>query len=228
MRRLIPVLLLALPLAVGCSNDSTAPTSANSAIVRIVHGSPDTGPVDVYNAGTLVVQGLPYANASAFSAYTVGANEFQVRPTGAVNLLLDVTPNLAAGTAYTLAVIGTDGVYDSVLLTDDTTAVASGNFRLRLVQLAPLGPAMDLYLTGATDDITNLTPTIAGVAYKSASPYVTPTAGAVRLRITQAGSKTVLVDSGVLNLSSGQVLSLMVFGKPGTGGGGAPYSAQLF
>lgn len=184
--------------------------------------------MDVYNAGTLVAQGLPYASASGFSAYTAGANDFQVRPTGAVNLLLDVTPNLAASTAYTLAVIGTGGAYDSVLLTDDTTTVASGNFRLRLVQLAPLGPAMDLYLTGAADDITNLTPTIAGVAYKSASPYITPAAGAVRLRITQAGSKTVLVDSGVLNLSSGQVLSLMVFGKPGTGGGGAPYSAQLF
>jgi hypothetical protein len=228
MRRLIPVLLLALPLAVGCSSDSTAPNSANSALLRIVHGSPDTSPLDIYNSGTLLVQGLPYASASSFYPFTTGANEFQVRTSGAVNLLLDISPSLAAGTAYTLALIGTGGALDSVLLTDDTTTVASGAVRLRLVQLAPLGPAMDLYVTAASDDIMNLTPTIAGVAYKSASPYVTPAAGSVRLRITQAGSKTVLVDSGTLSLTSGQVLSLFVFGKPGSGGGGAPYSAQLF
>jgi hypothetical protein len=193
-----------------------------------VHGSPDTSPLDVYNSGTLLVQGLSYASASGYFTFTTGANEVQVRQSGAVNLLLDVSPNLAPGTAYTLALIGTGGTLDSVLITDDTTTVASGVVKLRLVQLAPLGPAMDLYVTGASDDITNLTPTIAGVTYKSASPYVTPAAGSVRLRLTQAGTKTVLVDSGVLSLTGGQALSLFVFGKAGSGGGGAPYSAQVF
>jgi hypothetical protein len=228
MRRLIPLVLLALS-ALSCSSDTTAPNATNSALFRVVHGSPDAGAFDVFISGTLAVQTLAYASASSYVQLTVGSSEIQVRQSGAVNQLLDISPSFAAGSVSTLALTGTNGALESTIFADDTTTPPSGTIKLRLVHLAPLGPAVDLYVTGATDDIASISPTIGGVTYKTASSYATPAnPGTLRLRVTQAGTKTVLVDSGSLTLTSGQSLSLYVFGKAGAGGGGAPYSAQLF
>ncbi|HET7600544.1 MAG TPA: DUF4397 domain-containing protein [Gemmatimonadales bacterium] len=220
--------LLAISLALGCSNDNSGPNPADTTALRFLHASPDSPAFDTYIAGSLAVQALPYRAASSFLLLNPGAPPIQVRTSGTVNLLLETTPDLSAGTVYTLAVVGTAAALEPLLLTEDTTSAASGTIKIRMVHLAPLGPAMDLYVTGASDDIAALAPTIAGVTYKSASTYANPASGTVRLRVTEAGTKNVLVDSGSLNLTSGQVGSLIVFGNSGTGGGGAPYSAQLY
>ena len=85
---------------------------------------------------------------------------------------------------------------------------------------------MDLYFTGPTDDITTATPIVTGLAFKGASAYLTPAIGNARLRVTQAGIKTVLIDSGTLTFSNSEVATLFVIGSAANGGG-APYSGQL-
>ena len=69
-------------------------------------------------------------------------------------------------------------------------------------------------------------PIVAGLAYKGASAYLTPAIGNARLRVTQAGTKTVLIDSGTLTFSNSEVATLFVIGSAANGGG-APYSGQL-
>jgi hypothetical protein len=92
-----------------------------------------------------------------------------------------------------------------------------------MVHLAPGGPALDLYYTGPSDALTTATPIATAVAFTGSTGYLTPAIGTGRIRVTQAGTKTVLIDSGTLTFATGQVSTLFVLGNPANGGG-APYS----
>jgi len=225
MKPLLKLALLALPVAAACNSNATTSPS-NSAEVRVINASPDAGPLDFYFQSTLGVDSLPYSFANPYVFVQSGTVDLAVRSHGAINLLLESAPTFSVGSFYTYAVTGTSASLSSVLLTDDTTAAPSGSFKLRMVHLAPAGPAMDLYYTGPTDDITAATPIATAVAFKSATAYLTPAIGSGRLRVTQTGTKTVVIDSGTLTFSNGQVSTLFVIGSP-TNGGGAPYSGEF-
>jgi len=62
------------------------------------------------------------------------------------------------------------------------------------------------------------------LSFKSASSYVTQTAGTFRIRMTAAGSKAVLVDSGAVTFSAGQIRTVVALDAPG---GGPPISAVI-
>lgn len=216
--------LLALPLAAACSNSTTSP--ANSAELRVINASPDAGPLDVYLESSLAVDSLPYSFANPYVFVQSGTIDVAVRAHNAINVLLETAPTYNTGQFYTFIVTGLAASLSAIELTDDTTSAPAGSFKLRMVHLAPAGPPMDLYYTGPTDDITAATPIVANVAFKSATAYLTPAIGSSRLRVTQAGTKTVLIDSGTLTFSNGQVSTLFVLGNP-TNGGGAPYSGEF-
>jgi hypothetical protein len=224
MRNLVRCALLALPLAGACNSNTTSP--ANSAELRVINASPDASPLDVYIGGALAVDSLPYAFANPYVFVQSGTIDVAVRSHNAINVLLETSPTYNAGQFYTFIVAGTSASLAAVELADDTTAAPSGNFKLRMVHVAPAGPPMDLYYTGPTDDLTAATPIATAVAFKSATAYLTPAIGSGRLRVTQAGTKTVLIDSGTLSFSTGQVSTLFVIGSA-TNGGGAPYSGEF-
>jgi len=216
--------LLALALVAGCGSSATSP--ANSAELRVINASPGTGPIDVYLQTTLAVDSLPYSAANPYVFVQSGTVDVAVRSHGAINVLLETGPSFTVGAFYTFAVTGPSGALTDVFLTDDTTSAASGNFKLRMVHLAPAGSAMDLYYTGPSDDLTTATPIATAVAFTGSTGYLTPPIGTSRIRVTQAGTKTVLIDSGTLTFTTGQVSTLFVIGNP-TNGGGAPYSGEF-
>ncbi len=216
--------LLALALVAGCSSSATSP--ANSAKLRVINASPGTGPIDVYLQTALAVDSLPYSAANPYVFVQSGTVDVAVRSHGAINVLLETGPSFTVGAFYTFAVTGPSGALTDVFLTDDTTSAASGNFKLRMVHLAPAGSAMDLYYTGPSDDLTTATPIATAVAFTGSTGYLTPPIGTSRIRVTQAGTKTVLIDSGTLTFTTGQVSTLFVIGNP-TNGGGAPYSGEF-
>ena len=217
--------LLALPFAAGCSSSATSP--ANSAELRVINASPGTGPIDVYLQTTLAVDSLPYSFANPYVFVQSGTVDVAVRSHGAINVLLETGPSFRVGAFYTFAITGPSGALTDVFLTDDTTSAASSsNFKLRMVHLAPAGPAMDLYYTGPSDDLATATPIATAVAFTGSTGYLTPAIGTSRIRVTQTGTKTVLIDSGTLTFATGQVSTLFVIGNP-TNGGGAPYSGEF-
>jgi len=220
MRQLVRWALLALPVAAACNSSTTTP--ANSAELRVINASPDAGALDVYVGGALAVDSMPYEFANPYVFVQSGTIDVAVRAHNAINVLLETSPTYNAGQFYTFIAAGTSASLSAVELVDDTTAAPSGSFKLRMVHLAPAGPAMDLYYTGPTDDLNAATPIAAAVAFKGTTNYLTPAIGSARIRVTQAGTKTVLIDSGTLTFSNGQVSTVFVLGDQSTGGG-APY-----
>ena len=95
---------------------------------------------------------------------------------------------------------------------------------MRAVHGAPSAPAVDIYVTAPGADLEAATPALTGVPFGAASDYLTAPAGDYQVRVTPAGSKTVVIDSGTLTLAAGQVRTAIAVDSPG---GGAPFELLL-
>ncbi|HYL29991.1 MAG TPA: DUF4397 domain-containing protein [Gemmatimonadales bacterium] len=229
MRRslLAPLAALTLSLAAACGTGGTLTPSEVSAL-RLYNASPDSPPVDIFLRGGQVAQGLAYAHGMFYIYVNPGTNQLlEVRDNVTDAVLLDYTTSLTNGTAYTFAMAGLSGSRQGVLFTDDTSAAAAGNFKVRLLHLAPLGPAMDIYITDPGADLNTVTPVATGITYTNASAYVTAPIGTKLIQLTQSGAKTALCTAGPIAFTTGQSVTQFFVGAAGAAGGGAPYTCQL-
>jgi hypothetical protein len=113
---------------------------------------------------------------------------------------------------------------EPLVLEDDNSAPAAGNVRVRAVHGAPSAPAVDIYITAPGADLSTETPTLSNVQFRGASDYIEAPAGDYQVRVTPAGTKTVVIDSGTLGLASGQVRTAVAVDAAG---GGGPFDLLL-
>jgi len=139
--------------------------------------------------------------------------------------VLNQNVTIAEGTDYTVLAVGTSAGVSGVVLTDDNTAPAAGNVRLRLVHASPTSPAaVDVYATAVTTDISSATPSAANVAFRSGSAYLALPAGTYRVRVTAAGSKAPILDVTLPALASGAARTLVLLDRSA---GGTPATSAL-
>ena len=220
--KLLSYLLAATALA-GCSDDdNTGP--ATEAGVRVVHASPDAPDVDVLVDGATVLSDVPYLTASDYLGVAAGSRNLKVNAAGSTTSVIDANVNLVDGADYTVIAGGLVSSIEPIVLEDDRTAPAAGSVRVRAVHGAPSAPAVDIYITAPGADIAGMAPALANVAFGASSEYIEAPAGSYQVRITPAGSQTVVIDSGTLTLAAGQVRTALAVDAPG---GGAPFSLLL-
>ncbi len=218
---------LTLPLAAACGTGGTLGPSEVAAL-RLYNASPDSPPADIFLRGGQVAQGLAYAHGLFYIFINPGTNQLlEVRDNVSDAVLLDYTASFTSGTAYTFAMIGLAGSRQGVLFTDDTSAAPAGTFKVRVLNLARLGPALDLYITDPGTDLTPVTPLATGIAYPNAGAYVAAPIGNKLIQLTQTGTKTVLCSAGPIDFTTGQSVSQFMVGAAGSAGGGAPYTCSL-
>jgi len=211
-------LVLAGVLAAGCSDDdSTGPTG--EAQVRVVHASPDAPSVDVLVDGAEVLGDVPYLAVSEYLDVPAGVRNVRVNGAGTTTSVIDEDLDLVEGTDYTIIASGFAASLEPLVLTDDNTAPAAGNAKVRAIHGAPSAPPVDIYVTAPGADLGEATPVLTGVAFGDVADYVEVPAGNYQVRATLAGTTTVVIDSGTLTLASGQVRTAMAVDAAG---GGAP------
>jgi hypothetical protein len=195
-----------------------APVSASAATdvqLRVAHFSPDTPPMDVYATGfdgkeQLVLPKLGYGQVSEYLPLGAGLYAFSMRPAGSPatdEAVLRVSADLAARTSYTFAAFGRQADLNTDLLTDDLSAPAAGQGRVRLIQAAIDAGPVDVSAAGG--------PLLAqGAELGSVGNYVAVPAGS--LAITAKGeSADPVVES--LTVEAGTVSSLVVLDGNSTG-----------
>ena len=214
----------ALAAAPGCADDDSPMAPTANARVRVLHASPDAPAVDVLVDGSAVLSNVTFKQASGYLDVPAGARNLKVRASGTSSIVIDVTPTLVAGTDYTVIASGLLAAIQPLLLTDDNTAPAAGNVKVRLAHGAPSAPLVDIYVTAPGASLAGATPNLTDVPFGIASGYLEVPAGSYQVRICPANTTTVAIDSGTLVLAAGQIRTAVAVDNTG---GGAPFGAVL-
>jgi hypothetical protein len=214
-RSLARILSIVLALAVaGCGGNADG--SSKNAQFRLLNVSSGYESIDLYtNDGdqtsdtkqfTAIAQGAISSYASVKGdTYTV-----TVKSTGTSGSLLSSSATLASETRATLIAFGATNQFSMVSISDDTEAPSSGSTKVRVLNTTG-SESLDVYLTGASDALDNVSATFGAATSGTVSSDATLTSGTYRLRITAAGSKTNLrLNVPEVSLPSGGVVSIIL------------------
>ncbi|MGZ8399296.1 MAG: DUF4397 domain-containing protein [Gemmatimonadales bacterium] len=218
--RLLTLGFAAAAFATACSDDDSTTAPTTEAGVRVVHASPDAPNVDVLVDDAQVLSAVPYLGASGYLDVPAGSRNVKVNAAGTSTTVIDADLPLTAGTSYTVIAGGLVSDIAPIVVEDDLSAPSSGNVKVRAVHGAPSAPAVDIYVTAPGADLAAATPTLTNVPFGAASDYLEVPAGDYQVRVTPAGLKVVVIDSGSLTLAAGQVRTAIAVDSEG---GGAPF-----
>jgi hypothetical protein len=148
--RSLAALALGGALFLGAALPAAADTQA---MVRAAHLIPDAPAVDVLVNGDVVLEDVPFKAISDYLMVDAGTYTISINQAGTTTELLTIDAAVEAGTAYTVAAIGTLDAADTeaprlTAYVDDPVA-ASDTAKLRVVHASPTTPAVDVNLKGA-------------------------------------------------------------------------------
>jgi Domain of unknown function (DUF4397) len=215
-RGVLCLLLAVAALTTACSDDEgTGPEGG--ARLRVVHADAELPEVDVVVDDIEMASDLTYLTASEYLELEAGLRQVAfVTADGTVD---DVQLVLAEGADYTVLPCCA-GFPGSLFLTDDNTESVEGNAKVRVIHFAT-APAVDVYLTAPDADLEAETPRLVAIGSPDASDYIELSADDYQIRATTAGTKTVLIDGGIVSLAPGQVRTAIAVDAEG---GGEPFS----
>lgn len=214
----------ALALA-GCGGSGG--DSGGNANWRVVNLTDDVPSVDVY-AGT--TRSFPAVATNAVTTYSqITVNSYTVKVTvadDATSILGETfTFSPSKDKNFTSVITGRNGtaLVRNLLDDEDTSGVAEGTARLRVLNMATDSGALDVYVTNA-DDLTSASAQFSSPTQKQAVGFKDITSGTYRLRVTAAGVKNdVRLDITGLTLGSKEASTLVLT----SGAGGAQVNAAL-
>ncbi|MFC3120252.1 DUF4397 domain-containing protein [Agaribacter flavus] len=189
--------------------------------VRVIHASPDAPAVNILANGAAVeaLAGLDYQAASGLLSLDAGEYTFVVDallPGDQTASVITVEAMLEGEKEYNVLAVGDTASIEALLVVNDNTDVTEGNVRAQVVHAAPDAPTVDVYVTAVDADIEAEQP-LATLAFKDFTPQVEIAAGDYQIRITPAGTKTVVFDSGSVTLSAGADLLISATENVATG-----------
>jgi hypothetical protein len=161
--------------------------------------------VDVQYAVTVPATLAAPSNAF-YAAVLAGNRSFVLKRTADTSVTV-ATLNFTVvdGQDYTVYAIGgaSNSAITGFVTTDDNPVAASNQTRLRVVHLSPTAGNLDIFLTAPNANLAAATPTLANVAYRSASAYLLMTPGTYQFRAVPAGTAPALRATNVsINLAS--------------------------
>ena len=153
MRYLLPMLLISIALT-SCLGQSTATTHIRG--VNLVTDSPTLG----FQIDTTVVATASYGGMTSLAAAHPGSHTLQAAGVNASDLVTQptvtytlfgtpVSQTLVDGTSYTVVAYGTvaDPKFITTTSTTLTNAVADNTISYQVINAAPHGPPVDVYIT---------------------------------------------------------------------------------
>lgn len=171
--KLATVVLSAMMIfAFGCSDDDDdgilAPPPVNmgdGAMVRVIHGSPDAPPVDVYAEGvaTALISNLAYGQTSDYLDLDAGTYNIQLRGAGADptsapvfetgDLVINEDDKITALAAGLFASSNPADQFRVLTYAENFTAPPAGNAAVRIIHASPDAPtvALDVGDDGTAD-----------------------------------------------------------------------------
>ena len=174
--------------------------------LRMVNAVPDQANLTLLIDGASVAGNVAYGTGTGYMKVSSGSRHVQIEPSGATNVIIDQNITIPAGTDTTIVAENFSSNPSSALvLTDNNSAPSSGDFKLRIVNVAPSLGAVDVYVVAPGTDLSTVSATVSNLAFGSSSGYQSLSAGAYEIEVTNVGEKFPVIDTGSQTFSSGQV-----------------------
>jgi hypothetical protein len=197
---------IAYLLTVSISSCSKSSSSAGTSTLAVVAASPDAANADLYINGT-IVNGTPLVYGSYISYFGVaaGTNKVGFDYTGTSTLISLDTINIASNKAYTLFFSNLVAKHDYLLVADTVVAPPSGKASIRLVNMSPDAPNVDLVVGGQV--------IASNRSYKQVSSFKTITVSDNdTLKVMQTGTNNLLGVVNAVTVQSGVVYTIWLGG----------------
>lgn len=222
------VLLATTLFIAGCKVSSKVEdtnTTNNLPQLRAVHLSPDAPAVDVSVNGQVVLQDVMYRQASGFLRVGTGHNNIKVLAANSNNAVIDATLDLIVDTKYTVIASDVLAKIAPIVIVDSVGKPTAGFAGLTVVHGAASAPSVDIYLSAPDANFPYIPATLQGVSFTENSGELEVASGNYRVRVTAAGNKDVLYDSGTLALADG--VEYIVIAADNNDAGAAPIGLTI-
>jgi hypothetical protein len=208
LKGLVSVFLL---LLVAAMDGGAASAQGATAMLRVVHASPDAPAVDVYLDGTPVLERFAYGERTQYLTVPAGSRRVTITAAGAPDVVVfDAAVTLDLEQAYTVVATGLlagEPAFAPLVLVDTIDLPAAGKARVRFVHASPGTPAVDIALAGGPVLFAN-------VAYREESELEVDV-GTYDLEARVAGTDTVALSVPGVTLEAGNVYTLLAIGQIG-------------
>ncbi len=190
---------------------------SGNAAVRLVNITQDYGALDFYADDTRQAAALAAGTASDYAALAEGSYSFRLRPAGGSTNTWSQTSSLSKDTSYTVVAYNTGTSLAAAWLTDSQSAPTSGYAALRVFNTSSDTGSVDVYVTASDTRLSDVSPTVSGLAGANLGGYGEIANGTYRVRVTGAGDKTDLrLDIPAIALADQQIATLVL--RPAAGG----------
>lgn len=214
--RTLSMALVGSTLALAACDSDSSTSISNTATVQFTNASNVS--LDITADGAVAIGGsaLKYSTSSACTSVDPVKSGLAVRTTGSSTALPGFTPAFTPGGSYTVvAYPGTAGTMQFVTLSNAFTP-ASGQAGLRVVNVGPVGSSYDVYVTAPGAALG--TPNASNVGVGTGSSYFNvSTTSAQEIRVTNAGTQTLVLTFGSSNTFTAGKQSTLVITAPATG-----------
>src|SRR6266700_6670025 len=155
---LVVALVTVMAFTMGCSSSSSSQNTKIRFVNATVNQAAFNVLIDSASVATALANG---GSATAYLPVTSGSRHIQMQDPNTSQNLIDSTLTLASGTSTTFLAADYVGNLKTLVMTDDNTTPASGDFKLRVVNVAPnLNANADVYIVTAGTDINIVSPSI--------------------------------------------------------------------
>lgn len=197
----------------GCGSNSSSKTGQ----LRFMQASPSAPHVDVLIDNVKQGSNLAYGNATGYLTVKIGNRRLDAEPVNSTSPILDISVPITESGNTTVLLTGSTGNITSLSLTDGGTTSTTGDGYVRVVNASVSMGAADVYIVPAGSGINGVTPVATGLALNQSAGYHLTPAGNYEVFMTSPGTSSILLDSGPINLASGENWTFVAL--DGAGGG---------
>jgi len=198
--------LLSLFLS-SCLKDNSSYVAPPTALVTFYQASPDEPQMNLdFNTNQVNQTPINYGDHIDYFNVYAGQRTVNFFNTGSLNPIYSTNVTIVANTAYSLFLANTAAHPEVVLLTDTLNRPASGSGSIRLVNLSPDAPAVDLAVQGGSVLVSNR-------VFKGYSSFLPIAAkSGYTLQVLQTGTNTVLATLPNITINNGFLYTLVFRG----------------
>jgi hypothetical protein len=199
-----PKLFCAVATSVSCALFFATGCGSSSAQVRVLNAIPLQSSIDMLIDDKDVASSIPYGAASGYLTVSSGSRHLQIEPSGSTPFV-DQTISVSSRSYDTIL----DTASGATALTDDNSAPASGDVKIRVINASSNLGTTDVYIVTSGTGL-SASPTFSSLGVSTASGYDSVAAGSYQVYFTTPGTTSVILNTTALSFSSGQVRTVVV------------------